>query len=80
MCPIDRAVPLTRTLRVRPLPRGEVELRRLARLDGSWSSLYYCARYFTSFSVCAMMAGPETFTPQGGNSFTVKKLSGRFDQ
>ena len=33
-----------------------------------------------SASDCAMMAGPEMFTPQGGNSFTVKKLSGRSDQ
>ncbi len=33
-----------------------------------------------SASVCAMMAGPETLTPQGGNSLTVKKLSGRSDQ
>ena len=35
---------------------------------------------FTSASDCAMMAGPEMFTPQGGNSLTVKKLSGRSDQ
>ena len=35
------------------------------------------AVYCTSASVCAMMAGPVMFTPQGGNSFTVKKLSGR---
>ena len=33
-----------------------------------------------SASDCAMMAGPEMFTPQGGNSLTVKKLSGRSDQ
>ena len=33
-----------------------------------------------SASVCAMIAGPEMFTPQGGNSLTVKKLSGRSDQ
>ena len=37
-------------------------------------------RYFTSASDCDMIAGPETLTPQGGNSFTVKKLSGRSDQ
>jgi hypothetical protein len=33
--------------------------------------------YFASASVWAMIDGPVIFTPQGGNSFTVKKLSGR---
>jgi len=33
--------------------------------------------YCTFSSVWAMIAGPEMFTPQGGNSLTVKKLSGR---
>ena len=31
-------------------------------------------------SDCAMIAGPERFTPQGANSLVVKKLSGSSDQ
>src|SRR5688572_24769401 len=38
------------------------------------------SRYEMSDSSSAMIAGPVIFTPQGGNSFTVKKLSGRSDQ
>jgi hypothetical protein len=38
------------------------------------------ANYFRSVSDSFMIFTPEMFTPQGGNSFGVKKLSDSFEK